>query len=93
MLVNQLTLYLQGDKLFRRYVTKLGVDFDYYRNGITINFAHRGLLRAVQKYTINGINRIYSCLTNSFQLSRVTRMKFPRNKVLCNSLQNYAPWM
>ncbi|KAL0121519.1 hypothetical protein PUN28_006798 [Cardiocondyla obscurior] len=43
-----------------------------------INFAliHRGRLRAARKCRRNGVNRICSCLTNSFQLSRVTAIKF-----------------
>lgn len=46
------------------------------RNMINFALLHQRRLRAVRKCTRKGVNRIYSCLTNSFQLSRVTAIKF-----------------
>jgi len=46
------------------------------QNMINFAFLHQRRLRAVRKCTRKGVNRIYSCLTNSFQLSRVTAIKF-----------------
>lgn len=53
-------------------------DFDYSTNGILCACTQRTFTSGACGG--NGVNRIYSCLTNSFQLSRVTTIKFPKTE-------------